>query len=889
MAKATKKQLFYKYLDKVSSLNKDKTFDDIYLSFLKGKNSFLRYHRYESSLFDSSWIDVVEDCLYDLGEIVNNPKQVTKQESNVVPVELAKKIDGESVQHLASHTQYIKEVDEQNNVVPSKILSHSNEDNMNTYENRFIATFIRRLVLFVEKRYEYIQRMIPLHMEEVMYLKTNTQVGGEEVEIETKIRVKKETDDDIAIKSQGYIDRILKMREYIFYYYNSPFMKKLKNERDVRKPILQTNIIRKNPKYHHCYKTLLFIERFSSLGVNYKVDEAYKNFTDEDLAELNYLFLTEYLSLKTETEMKDIKTVSKTHKPKVMTSIDDEIFTFGEPLTGTLEFVRVDEEYRKYLDNLGHLGLPLHPDKYEKLYYQGEYKLKATRKKELQEIEKLLRRKIRENDNWEKYVQELLKVFAEEDRAEEEKRLMAIANEELARIEKKRQELIAAAKGEKQIVKEQAKKDKEAKKQKYKVQKEKQKPVEEPAPQEQPQNQSEEQPLPVEPVINEPVEKTEEVAPKEEKKRGRKKKEAPVENKPDEPILSKPQKEEQVEENKEIESVNNEPQEESILEEQPSENEQVQEENVSEEPAKEEQPQQEEEQPAPEVEEPQEEVQESPIGEKQPSEVQEEPLNEESNAQVEDTSAEEETSLEEQPVDGQPQQEESAQEEASNDVLSEEQIQEQPVEEEVLSEEQPQEENIDEEPSQEKPQEENSVIEENNGEDVQPQEEQPVEEGIQPEEEKVEEQPVEEVPTQEDNPQEEVAEEEQPQNEMWVKNDEPQQEESNDEQSQEQGPINEEVNASNDDVLEDNEEKEGNSSPMEKEEKTASETTKKERKPREKVKEEPIPGRFIVKTLSGYYVSKDNFSEMKEDAHVFDDYNLAKKIKKELGGKIVKL
>ena len=52
---------------------------------------------------------------------------------------------------------------------------------------------------------------------------------------------------------------------------------------------------------------------------------------------------------------------------------------------------------------------------------------------------------------------------------------------------------------------------------------------------------------------------------------------------------------------------------------------------------------------------------------------------------------------------------------------------------------------------------------------------------------------------------------------------------------------------------------------------------------------EKIPGRFIVKTHSGYYINKGKYSVYKEDAKVFDDFNLAKDIKKALGGKIVKL
>ena len=464
LKKTSNADLFAKYVAKVKSLNKEKNIDDIYLSLLNGKNSYLRYQRYESSLFDSSWIPEIEGVLYDLGEIINNPRSVTMQESNVVPVELAKKIDGESVQHLASHTQFIKDIDEEQNVIPSKILSHSNEDNMNTYENRFIATFIRRLVLFVEKRYEYLERMFPLHSEDIMYIKNSTFVNGEEVEIETKVRVKREVTDDVAIQNKEYLERIKKMREYIFYYYNSPFMKRLKNERDVRKPILQTNIIRKNLKYNHCFRVFMYLEKFGDLGVNYNVDERFIEYSSEDLAELNYLNLSEYLAVQNIDEFTEVKKSSKTYKPKVMLSIDDEKFTFGEPLTGTLEFVRVDEEYRNYLNAQGEIGLPLHPDKWEKLYYKNEYQLKKAMKKEFEEIEKLLRRKVREDDDWQKYVEKVLERVAIEDREEERRRLEAIVNEELALVEKKRKEIIEAAKNDqgemKAVEKERIRRDK---------------------------------------------------------------------------------------------------------------------------------------------------------------------------------------------------------------------------------------------------------------------------------------------------------------------------------------------------------------------------------------------------------------------------------------------
>lgn len=443
---ASNKDLRNKYLKNIKELNADQNISDIYTDLLHGKTETMRYSRLESSVFDTSWIEVVEDVIFDLGEIVSNPRSVTKQESSIVPVELAKKTDGESVQHLASHSQYVKEIDEVGNVIPSKILSHSNEDNIHTYENRFIATFIRRLVLFIEKRYEFIVNRMPLHSEDVMYVKNSSIINGDEVEIETKIRVRKKSDDPVSLETDHILERIVKMREYIFFYYNSSFMKKFKNDRDVRKPILQTNIIRKNPLYRHCYQTFLFIEKFNSLGVNYHVNEEFKSFNEDELADINYMMLSSYFTIGSDKDFDTVKRSQKTYKPKILTSIDDEIFTFGEPLTGTLEFVRVDEPYREFLNRRRHVkDLPLHPRKWERLYYKDEYTLKRMYEEDFDELEKLLRRKVRENENYEKIVQRILLLVAEEEREAARRRFEAIIADERRRIEEKRKELIAKA------------------------------------------------------------------------------------------------------------------------------------------------------------------------------------------------------------------------------------------------------------------------------------------------------------------------------------------------------------------------------------------------------------------------------------------------------------
>ena len=408
MAKTNNKKLFSKYLAKMNQLNKDKNVETFYDAFLNGKNSYIRLSRKGSSKFDPSWIDVIEDVLYDLGTIINNPREVTKVEGNITPIELAKKVNGESVQHLASHTQFIKEIDENGNVIPSKILSHQNVEDIHTYENRFIATFIRQLVLFVEKRYEYIKNNMNLQRDEVLFVKNKTLVNGQEVEIETKITIKQDENDESAVNAREYIERIKNIREYVTYYYSSPFMKAMKTEKNVRRPILQTNIIRKNPKYHHCYEVFLFIEKFDSLGVSYKVDEIYQNLNEEERKKINFLTLSNYLAIQDDEEYETIKRNTRIYKPKVLTSIDDEQFVYGDLLKGPLQFVRMDETYLEAMKNRIRLDLPETPNEAELEYYKDEYKENLNFEFDIEKLNELIDRKHQEILKWEEEVERLI-------------------------------------------------------------------------------------------------------------------------------------------------------------------------------------------------------------------------------------------------------------------------------------------------------------------------------------------------------------------------------------------------------------------------------------------------------------------------------------------------
>lgn len=424
------KELYRIYASKVNSLLSDEEAREIFESLSNGKNSYMRIDRVESSSFDLSWIDMIEQCIPDLGMIVTNPRLTTKTTQDLVPVELARKTNADSVKHLASHTQFIKEITDEGDVIPNKVLNIGADDEIKTYENRFIATLIKHLVLFVEKRYEYISRYATLHNHEILYFKNSSNVMGSDVNIETKVTVVSPKTDKVSMQNNEYIKRIEQMRQYILYFYNSKFMKAFKNERDVRNPILQTNIIRKNVLYHHCYEVYRFLEAYDRLGVNYKVDEQYSEFNDEELHELECLVFANYLAVQGKDKSAQTKEKVRTYKPKILTSSDDEAFVYGPILKGPIEFLRVDEAYQRYLDSLVSKDIPDNPNSHEKEYYSQEIDVRKLTRQAYEEKIKLIERKKWQKIQFDKDVLARIKEREKEEERLRQERIEAKLKEE---------------------------------------------------------------------------------------------------------------------------------------------------------------------------------------------------------------------------------------------------------------------------------------------------------------------------------------------------------------------------------------------------------------------------------------------------------------------------
>ena len=517
-----------------------------------GYNEYLRFDRFESTSMDVTWIKQIEDCIPELNDIVSDPKKTIQTLSEVVEVEKAKKTSSESVQHLASHTQFVKKVDEDGNITPSKILTIYNDDFYAIYENKFIATLIRRLFLFVEKRYDYIVNQATMRNVELLYFKNRTIIDGSEIEIETRIKYSMPTAESTEEKMKDFLKRIDNIRTYLRFFSGSEFMKLLHRERDVRNPILQTNIIRKNPKYRKCFHLWQFLNSYMESGVEIKVEEKYSQLDKTQLDEINKVLAMNFLALKGSDAPKEVSK-NRIYRPRILKTYDDEMFNPDVNFDGPIEFVRVDEKYRSFNEKLKNLDI--HPTKAMQQYMKEDYDENKVKRQLNKENDALLKRKEQDYKRYQKEQEKLLEKEQEDEQMISDLAEQQIQEEQEAALQPYRDAL--ANKGETDEI----------------ILPERPEPVPEPEPviEEEPVVE-EEQPLEEEtPVEEQPVEEQpeEEVIPEEPEQ------------------VEEPQPEEQVEETP-VEEV---PEEEPVQEEQPQEPEsepEVEEQPMVEEPVEEE-------------------------------------------------------------------------------------------------------------------------------------------------------------------------------------------------------------------------------------------------------------------------------------------------------------
>lgn len=277
-------EAFYSCIENAKSPLGDFLFNELQ----QGEKTIYNKTVRETKIFDGNFLDVVIGAYPSLLKICRDPKKTLAYMQEVVAMEKAKKADSESIRHLASHTQYIRDINEQNEVIPSKILSTYAEDNIGIYENRFIKSLINRVIVFLDTRLELMdENLESISADEIRY-KNNIKLSHRKIDLEMNIKISNEILDEtqkareLFDKTKNALDKYRALKGTGLYQAVAKF-------KDVVPPIMKTNIILHNPDFKIAYNLWLYIDRTTEVGYNVQSDEKTNDDDDVILNDFNHI------------------------------------------------------------------------------------------------------------------------------------------------------------------------------------------------------------------------------------------------------------------------------------------------------------------------------------------------------------------------------------------------------------------------------------------------------------------------------------------------------------------------------------------------------------------------------------------------------------------------
>lgn len=279
MKKVSDLRKFHEQLNQVYyELEREEEFPNhFYQALLSGENEIYQKSIQESKVFHEDWIETIESYFPSLDKITRDPKSGLKYLQEVVQIEKAKKVNSDSIRHLAANTQLIKEV-RNGDVIPKQILTTQAEIEYAIYENRFIKTLVDRLFDFVNRRYDLVKSNVETYNSKFFNLKSSFDMRESNISLEIDLKIKDTIDDDkLAKANHELLSKIQSLLKRVNGIRVSPFMEGLKLAKPIVPPIMKTSIILKNVDYNNCYNLWLYLDRYNML--NFDVDVKEQNLT----------------------------------------------------------------------------------------------------------------------------------------------------------------------------------------------------------------------------------------------------------------------------------------------------------------------------------------------------------------------------------------------------------------------------------------------------------------------------------------------------------------------------------------------------------------------------------------------------------------------------------
>jgi len=319
-------------------------------SLAMADNTIQFSNRRVEKVVDNEWVDAIESALSGFQHIIENPRNVIREDELIVNVANAKKTGDDVVRHLAMHASMVEDYQEKTGEVrPSKLMQKYREDSIGqVYENRVVFTTLEMAYQFVKIRHDALFEAMSDEFGAKLQLQTDMICPNEQVHLDMFLHIR-DTEDLIATddRNREIFDRISRLYRLLSVYMNSHFARHMARYPRIKGTVTKTNVLKKNKNYHEILKLLEFLRGYDHIGYTIKiieqnptVDEAFERDLYHNIL-FNYLVLKGHLDRDRDRRLPaPMKEKKRSLKPKFIKEIIEEL---------TEDYDLPDVEIRKVL------------------------------------------------------------------------------------------------------------------------------------------------------------------------------------------------------------------------------------------------------------------------------------------------------------------------------------------------------------------------------------------------------------------------------------------------------------------------------------------------------------------------------------------------------------
>ena len=252
---------------------------------------------------EEDWIAAIEEGLVYVEKAVAEERQFIRTNGEVVPIEKVKKISKDSVEHLAKHSDMITHVPEEETdlLIPDELYMVEKLSDYAVYENRFLYMMLCYIRNFIEYRLEKIEDLRRTYIGDA-YINKKVETGKRTITIETKLHDERH-DNPFPIAdetSAALVQRIEDCRQIIDALLKTDLMTQVAKTPMIKPPIVKTNVLKMNNNFKRALALYDYIASYKGLGYTYEeVDYNFAPYTEkvaDEIAEAANLMV--FLSYK---------------------------------------------------------------------------------------------------------------------------------------------------------------------------------------------------------------------------------------------------------------------------------------------------------------------------------------------------------------------------------------------------------------------------------------------------------------------------------------------------------------------------------------------------------------------------------------------------------------